>query len=146
MPQRSTSSGSYRYGFNGKENDNDVKGTGNQIAFLERGYDPRRGQWLSVDPLTRKYPNESPYIFSGNSPISLTDQDGREKVYYLTRIAKDGTYTQLKIVEKYTVQQITTYTRQSIGFGGVTIFTSPLIPNTKTYDLAQHITINEKQE
>jgi len=34
---------SYRYGFNGKENDNEVKGEGNQIAFENRIYDPRLG-------------------------------------------------------------------------------------------------------
>ena len=50
MPQRSMSSGSYRYGFNGKENDNDAKGTGNQQDYGMRIYDPRLGRFLSVDP------------------------------------------------------------------------------------------------
>jgi RHS repeat-associated protein len=55
----------YRYGFNGKENDNDVKGEGNQQDYGMRIYDTRLGRFLSVDPLTRKYPYYSPYQFSG---------------------------------------------------------------------------------
>jgi hypothetical protein len=33
QPGRSFSSGSYHYGFNGQENDNEVKGEGDQIEF-----------------------------------------------------------------------------------------------------------------
>ncbi len=44
--------GLYRYGFNGKENDNEVKGEGNQQDYGFRIYDPRLGRFLSVDPLT----------------------------------------------------------------------------------------------
>src|SRR5690606_17172303 len=50
MPGRKYSAGSYRYGFNGKENDNDVKGEGNQQDYGMRVYDPRLGKFLSVDP------------------------------------------------------------------------------------------------
>jgi hypothetical protein len=94
--------------------------------------------------MTKKYLDESPYIFAGNSPVSLRDEDGKEKTYYLTRIAKDGTTTRLKVVEKYTVTQQTTYTSESIGVGGVTLFTSPQIANTKTFDVAQNITLDER--
>jgi RHS repeat-associated protein len=144
MPERSFSSEDYRYGFNGHEKDDEVKGSGNHLSFGDYGYDPRTGRRWNVDPMSKKYPDESPYIFSGNSPISITDQDGKEKTYYLIRIAKDGTTTQLKVVEKYTVIQQTTYTRESIGVGGVTLFTSPQISNTKTFDVAQHITLDER--
>ncbi len=51
MPGRKLSGG-YRYGFNGKENDNEVKGTGAQYDYGFRIYDPRLGRFLSVDPLT----------------------------------------------------------------------------------------------
>jgi RHS repeat-associated protein len=44
--------GMYHYGFNGKENDNEVKDAGNQLDFGLRIYDPRVGRWLSLDPLT----------------------------------------------------------------------------------------------
>jgi len=46
MPGRSFSSGDYRYGFNGKENDNEVKGvTGSQQDYGMRIYDPRLGKF-----------------------------------------------------------------------------------------------------
>ncbi len=48
--------GYYRYGFNGKENDNEVKGSGNQQDYGMRIYDPRVGRFLSVDPMTKNYP------------------------------------------------------------------------------------------
>ena len=68
----------YRYGFNGKENDNEVKGTGNQQDYGMRIYDPRIGKFLSVDPLMEDYPDLSTYQFAGNSPILNTDLDGLE--------------------------------------------------------------------
>jgi len=74
--------GAYRYGFNGKENDNEVKGEGNQIDFGERMYDSRVGRWLSLDPLQKKYPSFSPYVAFGNSPIIMKDPDGRDIVYF----------------------------------------------------------------
>jgi len=72
------SSGSYRYGFNGKENDGEVKGAGNQQDYGMRIYDPRLGRFLSVDPLTKGYPWYSPYHFAGNNPILFIDLDGEE--------------------------------------------------------------------
>lgn len=60
MPGRSFSSDGYGYGFNGKENDHEVKGEGNQIAFEARIYDPWVGRFSSVDPLSQSYPLQSP--------------------------------------------------------------------------------------
>ena len=79
MPNRGyTASGSYRYGFNGKENDNDVKGNGNEQDYGKRIYDPRLGKFLSVDPLTKTYPQLTPYQFASNNPIQNVDIDGLE--------------------------------------------------------------------
>lgn len=85
MPYMNSSVGTYRYGFNGKENDNEVKqdANGNNIAGAEqdygmRIYDPRVGRFLSVDPLTVSYPWYTPYQFAGNSPIANIDMDGGE--------------------------------------------------------------------
>ena len=80
MPGRkySQAGGGYRYGFNGKENDNEVKGEGNQQDYGMRIYDPRVGKFLSVDPLTKKYPWYTPYQFAGNMPIQFVDLDGAE--------------------------------------------------------------------
>jgi RHS repeat-associated protein len=71
-----------RYGFNGKENDNEVKGEGNQQDYGMRIYDPRLGRFLSVDPLTKQFPFYTPYQFSGNKPIAFIDLDGLEDRYY----------------------------------------------------------------
>ena len=78
MPGRTVSSSAYRYGFNGKENDNDVKGAGNQQDYGMRIYDPRLGKFLSVDPLGKDYPNFTPFQYAGNSPIGAIDLDGLE--------------------------------------------------------------------
>ena len=70
--------GNYRFGFNGKENDNEVKGVGDQIDYGMRVYDPRAGKFLSVDPITAKYPDLTPYQYASNTPIWATDLDGLE--------------------------------------------------------------------
>ncbi len=69
----------YRYGFNGKENDNEVKGEGNQQDYGMRIYDPRVGRFLSVDPLTKGFAMLTPYQFASNGPIEAVDLDGLEE-------------------------------------------------------------------
>ncbi len=32
--------------------------------------------WLSVDPMSDKYPNLSPYVYCANNPVRLVDPDG----------------------------------------------------------------------
>jgi RHS repeat-associated protein len=76
MPGRQFSSTTgYRYGFNGKEKDNEGPV---QYDYGFRIYDPRLVRFKSVDPLTKKYPYYSPYQFAGNSPIKFVDIDGLE--------------------------------------------------------------------
>ena len=67
----------YRYGFGGHEKDDEIKGSGNSYTTQFRGYDPRLGRWLSIDPLTGIYPDISPYASFMNNPIFFTDKDGR---------------------------------------------------------------------
>lgn len=69
-------------GFNGKENDNEVKGEGNQQDYGRRIYDPRLVRFLSVDPLQTDYPWYTPFQFAGNSPILNVDLDGLETCNY----------------------------------------------------------------
>jgi RHS repeat-associated protein len=81
MPGRSfvaAGAANYRYGFNGKEKDDEVKGVGNQVDYGMRVYDPRLGRFMSVDPITKKYPELTPYQFSSNRPIDGVDEDGLE--------------------------------------------------------------------
>lgn len=66
----------YRYGLQGKESDDELKGAGNSYDFGARMLDPRIGRWLSVDAFASIFPNESPYSSFANSPIALIDVDG----------------------------------------------------------------------
>jgi hypothetical protein len=43
-----------------------------------RVYDPRVGKFLSVDPITAKYPELTPYQFASNRSIDGIDKDGEE--------------------------------------------------------------------
>ena len=70
--------GLYRYGFNGKENDNEVKGNGNQLDYGARILDTRLGRFHSVDPLAKQFAYYSPYQSTGNNPIRFIDLDGQE--------------------------------------------------------------------
>ncbi len=70
----SVSKGEYRYGFNGKETDNE---TGLQ-DYGFRIYNPSYGKFLSVDPLASDYPYFTPYQFASNSVIWNIDIDGLE--------------------------------------------------------------------
>jgi len=78
MSGRKYDADDYRFGFNGKENDNEIKGDGNQQVYGMRMYDPRLGKFLSVDPITNKYPMLTPYQFASNTPIQAIDIDGLE--------------------------------------------------------------------
>jgi len=73
MPGRHAESSFYRYGFQGQEMDNEIKGRGNSINYKYRMHDPRIGRFFAVDPLAKKYPWNSSYAFSENRVI-----DGRE--------------------------------------------------------------------
>ncbi|HXT85210.1 MAG TPA: RHS repeat-associated core domain-containing protein [Verrucomicrobiae bacterium] len=83
MPNRQytfTANGTYRYGFNGKENDNEVKGVGNEQDYGMRIYDPRVGRFLSVDPLAGSFQWSSPYVFAANRVIDGRELEGLEVV------------------------------------------------------------------
>ena len=43
-----------------------------------RHYNSDLSIWLSVDPMSDKYPSTSPYTYCGNNPVKLVDPDGRE--------------------------------------------------------------------
>lgn len=70
----------YRYGFNGKERDNELKGEGNSYDFGARMYDPRIGRWFKIDAKQNLYQSLSPYHFAFNNPITTIDTDGNENI------------------------------------------------------------------
>jgi len=60
----------YRYGFQGQEMDDEVKGKGNSVNYKYRMHDPRIGRFFARDPLAPKYPWYTPYQFTGNKVIA----------------------------------------------------------------------------
>jgi RHS repeat-associated protein len=76
MPGRNNNSESYRFGFNGMEKDDELKGNSNSYDFGARLYDSRLGRWLSKDPASRKYPGHSPFIYVRNNPVLRIDPNG----------------------------------------------------------------------
>jgi RHS repeat-associated protein len=77
-PSRNASTSSYRFGFQGQEVDNEVKGEGNSVNYKYRMHDPRLGRFLSIDPLFKDYPHNSPYAFSENRVIDGVELEGLE--------------------------------------------------------------------
>jgi len=75
---KASGSTAYRYGFNGKENDNEVKGEGNQQDYGFRIYDPRLARFMSVDADASKFAGWSVYQMAGCSPVSLKDDNGKD--------------------------------------------------------------------
>jgi len=86
-----------RYKFTGKERDEE---TGLDY-FGARYYASDISVWLSVDPMSDKYPSMSPYMYTAGNPVMLVDPDGREIVdgngHAVTISSpvkqKDGSYT-----------------------------------------------------
>ncbi|MCH2043305.1 MAG: hypothetical protein MK212_04135 [Saprospiraceae bacterium] len=68
----------YRFGFNGKEDDQEY---GNQFIqdYGFRLYNPSIAKFLSFDPLAPNYPWNSPYAFAEGDVIRSIDLDGLEK-------------------------------------------------------------------
>ena len=99
QPNRNFDSQEYRYGFNGKEKDDELKGQGHHYDYGFRVYDSRGGRFLSQDPLFKSYPWYTPYQFAGNTPIQAIDLDGLEEYYYWDDMAKKVGKTTIEIVE-----------------------------------------------
>ncbi len=80
LPGRHGNSSDYRYGFQGQELDNEIKGEGNSHNFKFRMYDSRIGRFFAIDPLYKEYPHNSPYAFSENRVIDAIELEGGEKL------------------------------------------------------------------
>jgi len=72
----------YKFGFNGKEMENDWnEKTGAVYDYGFRIYDARIAKFLSVDPLFKEYPMLTSYQFASNTPIQAIDLDGLEAFF-----------------------------------------------------------------
>jgi RHS repeat-associated protein len=81
MPGRSyfSASSNIKYGYQGQEKLNEIDGEGNFLNFAFRIQDARLGRFLSIDPLERKYPGNSPYAFSENNVVASVELEGLER-------------------------------------------------------------------
>ena len=70
-----------RYGFQGQEKDNEIRGEGNSINYKYRMHDARIGRFFALDPLSPDYPHNSPYAFSENVVINAVELEGLEKKF-----------------------------------------------------------------
>ncbi|GAB4262492.1 MAG: hypothetical protein Kow0079_18390 [Vicingaceae bacterium] len=79
----------YRFGFNGQEKDDEIKGSGNHLSFNDFGYDPRIVKRWRPDPSFKEYPSISPYAAFGNNPLIFTDPDGK-RLYFVGGAGNDS--------------------------------------------------------
>ncbi len=78
MPNRHRSTDDYRYGFQGQEKDDELKGEGNSLNYTFRMHDPRVGRFFARDPLFREFAWNTPYAFSENRVIDGFELEGLE--------------------------------------------------------------------
>ena len=60
--------------FSAKEKDSET----GYSYFGARYYSSDLSVWLSVDPMSGKYPNLSPYVYCADNPVKLVDPNGEE--------------------------------------------------------------------
>jgi len=98
IPKRYADSQEYRYGFQGQEKDDEIKGEGNSINYKFRMHDPRVGRFFSVDPLFKQFAFNSPYAFSENRVIDAFELEGLESILlrdHQVHKLKGNTYQQV---------------------------------------------------
>jgi RHS repeat-associated protein len=98
---RTSESEGYRYGFNGMEKDDEIKGPGNSYDFGARMYDARVGRWMKRDPLETNYPNLSTYSFVANNPLVSIDPDGERIIWVVKGKNKFRRYCPLVVSIPY---------------------------------------------
>jgi RHS repeat-associated protein len=131
MPGRIFSVENYRYGFNGKENQDELLGDDNAQDFGARMYDARVGRWWGIDPSQKKFGGFSPYNFNLNSPFIFIDKDGLEP----TKAGKVGLYDLVNVLNQ---KSISSYTEFFNAFGGH-LGTSLLGENNGEFDKDRYI-------
>jgi RHS repeat-associated protein len=131
----------YRYGYQGSEKDDEVKGEGNSYTTEFRMLDPRLWRWLSIDPLEADFPWQSPYVSMDNNPICLNDVYGlsadggddncdenepikgvKKEAVEIVAIRDDIPANQPFNVTVTTTQTITTEVEQPRSYAGVLAF------------------------
>jgi RHS repeat-associated protein len=107
VPNRHKSSSAYRYGFQGQEKDDELKGEGNSLNYTFRMHDPRVGRFFAVDPLFKSYPYNSTYAFSENRVIDSGELEGLERYYAAdgTSLGQVGTDASIRVINESITNQ-----------------------------------------
>ena len=117
VPNRNFQSPEYRYGFQGQEKDDEVKGNGNSLNYKFRMHDPRIGRFFAVDPLSQSYPWNSSYAFSENRVIDGIELEGLEVTFYMLGIGEFRGESTIKLVKVFELDnEIHTF------FGSYTVY------------------------
>jgi len=76
LENRSLNSDSIKFKYTGKERDKESL----YDYFGARYYDARIGRWGQVEPLLKKYPQISPYVYSLDNPLVIIDPNGLDPI------------------------------------------------------------------
>jgi RHS repeat-associated protein len=125
VPNRHGSSNSYRYGFQGQEKDDELKGEGNSLNYTFRMHDPRVGRFFATDPLEAEFPWNSPYVFSENMVLQFVEVDGLHRGHprYMRGTSKD------------VLRQRANRNRQRYGSSNAPLKETPNITRISTFEL-----------
>jgi RHS repeat-associated protein len=88
-----------RYTFSGKERDEET----GYSYFGARYYNSSYSIWMSVDPMSDKYPSLSPYAYCGNNPVKLVDPNGRE-IWILGEDGQKYQYKNRALVDRHGIE------------------------------------------
>jgi RHS repeat-associated protein len=138
QPERTwNSGGKYRYGFNGKEKDDNGEWGTTAYDYGFRIYNPALARFLSVDPLMKRYPMLTPYQFASNSPISSIDLDGKEGLLFLEGMEEMifGT-NHIRKVEQGAVKRAVESVKGSIDGFGAALNVAKFLANSSPTKLA----------
>jgi RHS repeat-associated protein len=134
-----TSVGSYRYGFQGQEMDDEVKGDGNAVNYKYRMHDPRLGRFFAVDPLAKKYPHNGPYNFSENRVIDGIELEGLE-VFLIHGTEEDKFGTKTTKIADNQFKRITGNSQLDKSFKwNAPIYNFPLMRKHAAKQLVKHV-------
>jgi RHS repeat-associated protein len=96
--------GGYRFGFQGQESDDEISGIAKtHYNYTFRMHDARIGRFWSIDPLSFKFPHNSPYAFSENSTIAFIELEGLERFFSAdgsTYYGKIGDSDEMRVMNK----------------------------------------------
>ena len=89
----------WTYTFSAKEKDPET----GLSYFGSRYYSSDLSVWLSVDPMSDKYPSLSPYVYCANNPVRVVDPDG-EEIVLETIYKKDANGNDTKEIERFNIR------------------------------------------